>query len=123
MSTQRDSEVRKSYRNRKHVADMLVAYASGKKFLGSLEPILLAPPNKALVSPATHRMIADILADITYNFGQEKGFEGLGELWRKIKMPQEPDSVSIQRFTILRCDRSDDLVGNTITCGLSGLYP
>jgi hypothetical protein len=39
-------------------------------------------------------MIADILADITYHFGGDKGSEGLGELWRKVKMPQEPDEVS-----------------------------
>lgn len=58
-----------------------------------LEPILLASPVKPVVSPATHRIIADILSDLTYNFGSDKGSEALVELWRKVKLPQEPDLV------------------------------
>ncbi|ORY24881.1 hypothetical protein BCR39DRAFT_545694 [Naematelia encephala] len=66
-------------------------HATSKKFMAALEPILLAPPAKPLVSGNTHRIMTDILADLTYNFGAEKGCEGLGELWRKVKMPQESD--------------------------------
>jgi hypothetical protein len=39
-------------------------------------------------------MIADILSDLTYHFGGDKGSEALGELWKKVKMPQEPETVS-----------------------------
>jgi hypothetical protein len=74
--------------------DMFIANATSKKFMAALEPILLAPATKPLVSVATHRLLVDILADLTYNYGGEKGCEGLGELWRKVKMPQEPELVS-----------------------------
>jgi hypothetical protein len=70
------------------------AQASNKKFIASLEPILLATPAKPLVSTPTYKVITDILADLTYNYGKEKGCEGLIELWRKIKLPQEPETVS-----------------------------
>lgn len=69
------------------------AHATSKKFVAVLEPILLASPAKPVVSPATHRVIADILSDLTYNFGPDKGSEALVELWRKVKLPQEPDMV------------------------------
>jgi hypothetical protein len=61
--------------------------------MASLEPILLAPPQKALVNLNTHRTITDILADLTFNFGGEKGCEPLVDMWKKVKMPQEPDKV------------------------------
>nr|XP_018265924.1 uncharacterized protein I303_02301 [Kwoniella dejecticola CBS 10117]OBR88082.1 hypothetical protein I303_02301 [Kwoniella dejecticola CBS 10117] len=66
-------------------------HASSKKFLSSLEPILLAPATKPLVSQPTYRLMTDILSDLTFSYGQEKGCEGLGELWKKVKLPQESD--------------------------------
>ncbi|WRT65209.1 uncharacterized protein IL334_002152 [Kwoniella shivajii] len=65
--------------------------ASSKKFLSSLEPILLAPATKPLVSQSTYRLITDILSDLTFSYGQEKGCEGLVEFWKKIKLPQESE--------------------------------
>ena len=75
-----------------------VAHATSKKFLSPIETILLAPPAKLLVSVSTLRMISDILADLTYNFAGEKGCEGLVELWKKVKMPQESDYVRFSRL-------------------------
>ena len=69
------------------------AHASSKKFIASLEPILMAPPSNPLVSAHTHRMITDILADLVFQYGKEKGCEALGELWCKVKMPQEAEGV------------------------------
>ena len=59
----------------------------------SLEPILLAPPSRPLVSVPTLALMTDILADLTYNYGAEKGCEALSELWRKVKLPHESDMV------------------------------
>ena len=69
--------------------------AGSKKFMSPLETVLLAPPNKAVVSSATHRLLTEILADLTYMYGGEKGCEGLHDLWKKVKMPQEPEMVSV----------------------------
>lgn len=74
-------------------ADSLV-HAASKKFMASLEPIILASSQKPLVNPNTHRTIVDILADLAYHFGNEKGCEPLVDMWKKVKMPQEPDNVS-----------------------------
>lgn len=57
----------------------------------------MASPQKALVNANTHRTIVDILADLAFNFGGEKGCEPLLDLWRKVKMQQEPDNVSLAR--------------------------
>ncbi len=76
------------------MSDVLEVHAASKKFLSSLEALLLAPPSKPLLSTPTHKFITDILADLTYMYGTEKGCEALVELWRKVKMPQEPDLVS-----------------------------
>ncbi|OCF40210.1 hypothetical protein I317_05967 [Kwoniella heveanensis CBS 569] len=65
--------------------------ASSRKFFSSMEPILLAPTQKPLVSAATHRLLSDILADLTFSYGMEKGCEGLVEMWKKVKLPQEAD--------------------------------
>ncbi|WVR04273.1 hypothetical protein IAU60_001273 [Kwoniella sp. DSM 27419] len=65
--------------------------ASNRKFFASIEPIFLAPSNKPLVSVQTHRLLTDILADLTFSYGMEKGCEGLMEMWKKVKLPQEPD--------------------------------
>ncbi|WVQ68769.1 uncharacterized protein L199_006978 [Kwoniella botswanensis] len=66
-------------------------HASSKKFLSALEPILLAPATKPLVSQPTYKLLTDILSDLTFSYGQEKGCEGLGELWKKVKLPQESE--------------------------------
>nr|XP_019008923.1 uncharacterized protein I206_06610 [Kwoniella pini CBS 10737]OCF47704.1 hypothetical protein I206_06610 [Kwoniella pini CBS 10737] len=66
-------------------------HASSKKFLSSLEPILLAPASKPLVSQPTYKLITDILSDLTFSYGLEKGCEGLAELWKKVKLPQESE--------------------------------
>lgn len=79
----------------------ITAHAASKKVLACLEPILLASPQKALVNPNTHRTITDILADLAYNFGGEKGCEPLVDLWKKVKLPQEPDSVSCETYFIV----------------------
>lgn len=70
------------------------AHGASRKMLAALEPILLPNPNKPLVNMQTHRMMLDVLGDLTYLYGAEKGCEGLSELWRKVKTPQEPDTVS-----------------------------
>ncbi|WWC87356.1 uncharacterized protein L201_002245 [Kwoniella dendrophila CBS 6074] len=66
-------------------------HASSKKLLATLEPILLASPSKPLVSQPTYKLLTDILSDLTFTYGQEKGCEGLGELWKKVKLPQESE--------------------------------
>jgi hypothetical protein len=38
--------------------------------------------------------MTEILADLTYMYGGEKGCEGLIDLWKKVKLPQEPERVS-----------------------------
>lgn len=70
------------------------ANAASKKFTASLEPILLAPSAKPLVSAQTRGVIADVLADLTWHYGGDTGCEPLGELWRKIKVDGQPDNVS-----------------------------
>jgi hypothetical protein len=62
--------------------------------MSPLETILLAPSNRAVVSPPTYRLMTEILADLTYMYGGEKGCEGLMDLWKKVKLPQEPERVS-----------------------------
>jgi hypothetical protein len=79
----------------------IVAHAANKKMTSCLEPILLAPPTKPLVSAPTHTAITDILADLTYNYGQEKGCESLVELWKKVKLPQESEQVRSLNFLSL----------------------
>jgi hypothetical protein len=69
-------------------------HTGNKKFLSPLETILLAPANRAAVSPPTYRLLTEILADLTYMYGGEKGCEGLPDLWKKVKLPQEPERVS-----------------------------
>lgn len=59
-----------------------------------IEALLLAPPNKRIVTSSTHQAIASILGDVTYHFGGDKGSEALVELWKKVKLPQESDTVS-----------------------------
>lgn len=63
--------------------------------MASLEPLFLPQLSKPSLSVPTHRIMTDILADLTYMYGAEKGCEGLTELWKKIKMPQEPDQVGL----------------------------
>ena len=92
------------------------ASATSKKFVAALEPILLAPPGKALVSAQTHRMITDIAADVTYNFGGEKGSESLVELWRKVKLPQGSEHVS-------RAIPSKLTTGRASSCRISTAQP
>ncbi|WVQ97500.1 hypothetical protein IAU59_004614 [Kwoniella sp. CBS 9459] len=65
--------------------------ASSRKFFSSMEPILLASTQKPLVSANTHRLLTDILADLTFSYGMEKGCDGLVEMWKRVKLPQEPD--------------------------------
>ncbi|ORX33522.1 hypothetical protein BD324DRAFT_639653 [Kockovaella imperatae] len=64
-------------------------YASSKKFLVPLDTILMSPPNKPLVSLSTRKVMTDVIADLTYNYGQNS--EALVELWKKVKMPQDAD--------------------------------
>ncbi|KAK4683955.1 hypothetical protein P7C73_g6253, partial [Tremellales sp. Uapishka_1] len=67
-------------------------HATNKKFMSVLEPLLLAPIQKQTISPATHRLLTDVLGGLTYQYGGDKGCEGLGEMWRRIKLPQESDN-------------------------------
>lgn len=62
--------------------------------MSPLETILLASPSKPIVQPPTHRLLTEVLADLTFMYGTEKGCEGLADLWKKIKLPQEPERVS-----------------------------
>ncbi|WVQ83898.1 hypothetical protein IAT38_006042 [Cryptococcus sp. DSM 104549] len=66
-------------------------YASNKKFFQSLEPILFAPPAKQIVSPSTRKLLVDVIADLTFQYGNERGCESLGEMWKKVKVQGEPD--------------------------------
>ncbi|KIR78097.1 hypothetical protein I305_04739 [Cryptococcus gattii E566] len=68
-----------------------IAYGSNKKFFQSLEPILFAPSSKPIVSPSTHRLLTDVIADLTFSYGMEKGCEMLVDVWKKVKLPQESD--------------------------------
>jgi hypothetical protein len=47
-----------------------------------------------VISSSTHRLLTEILADLTYMYGGEKGCEGLLDLWKRVKLPQEPEMVS-----------------------------
>lgn len=44
--------------------------------------------------------MTDILADLSYSYGMEKGCEGLVDLWKKVKLPQEPDFVSVTTYRL-----------------------
>lgn len=46
------------------------------------------------MSPSTHRLLTDVIADLTFSYGMEKGCEMLVDVWKKIKLPQESDYVS-----------------------------
>lgn len=72
----------------------MTEYAGNKKFLHPIEVILTAPANRPVLTAQSHKMLTEILADLTYLYGQEKGCEGLLELWKKVKLPQESDFVS-----------------------------
>jgi len=74
--------------------ELTTGHATGRKFIAVVEALLLAPSNKRLVTSSTHQAIAGILGDITYHFGGDKGSEALVELWKKVKLPQEADTVS-----------------------------
>jgi hypothetical protein len=60
--------------------------------MSPLEGVLLA--QKPVVSLPTYRLLMEILADLTYMYGGEKGCEGLLDLWKKVKSPQDPERVS-----------------------------
>lgn len=75
------------------IADKDIAYGSNKKFFQSLEPILFAPSSKPIVSPSTHRLLTDVIADLTFSYGMEKGCEMLVDVWKKVKLSQESDYV------------------------------
>ncbi|WWD21898.1 hypothetical protein CI109_106386 [Kwoniella shandongensis] len=64
---------------------------ANKKMVAVLESILFTPPNKPLVSEFTHRLFTDIIADLVFSYGMEKGTEPLVDLWKKVKTPDEPD--------------------------------
>ena len=63
--------------------------------MSPLETILTASPSKPLVSQSTYRLLTEVLADLTFMYGTEKGCEGLSDLWKKVKSPQEPERVSV----------------------------
>jgi hypothetical protein len=67
-------------------------HAGSKKFMSPLEGVLLA--QKPVVSVPTYRLLMEILADLTYMYGGEKGCEGLLDLWKKVKSPQDSERVS-----------------------------
>lgn len=75
------------------IADKDIAYGSNKKFFQSLEPILFAPSSKPIVSPSTYRLLTDVIADLTFSYGMEKGCEMLVDVWKKVKLSQESDYV------------------------------
>lgn len=75
------------------IADKDIAYGSNKKFFQSLEPILFAPSSKPIVSPSTQRLLTDVIADLTFSYGMEKGCEMLVDVWKKVKLSQESDYV------------------------------
>lgn len=75
------------------IADKDIAYGSNKKFFQSLEPILFAPSSKPTVSPSTYRLLTDVIADLTFSYGMEKGCEMLVDVWKKVKLSQESDYV------------------------------
>ncbi|KAK8846581.1 hypothetical protein IAR55_005667 [Kwoniella newhampshirensis] len=64
---------------------------ANKKMVTILEPILFTPTNKPLLSEYTHRLFTDIIADLVFSYGMEKGTEPLVELWKKVKSADEPD--------------------------------
>jgi hypothetical protein len=99
-----------------------VAHAANKKMTACLEPILLAPPTKPLVSAPTHTAITDILADLTYNYGQEKGCESLVELWKKVKLPQEPEQVRAPKIP-LADNQGKPLPADNQTFQPEAMYP
>lgn len=58
--------------------------------MAAVEPIVtnqLDPPP----STATLRWAVDVLAGLTYAYHNERGCEGLQELWKKIKLPEDMD--------------------------------
>jgi len=73
--------------------ELIIEHAASKKFLACVEMLLLAP--KPLLSQPTYQLVSEVLAALTWQYGMLKGCEGLGELWRKVKLPQEPEIVRI----------------------------
>lgn len=66
-------------------------HAGSKKFVSPLEGVLLS--QKPVVALPTYRLLVEILADLTNMYGGEKGCEGLLDLWKKVKSPQDPERV------------------------------
>ncbi|WVQ76618.1 hypothetical protein IAR50_006291 [Cryptococcus sp. DSM 104548] len=66
-------------------------HATNKKFIQALEPILTTPAAKSTVSLSTRKLLTDILADLTHAYGMDKECGGLIDLWKKVKLPQEPE--------------------------------
>lgn len=46
------------------------------------------------MSSSTHGLLKEVVADLTYMYGGDKNGEGLLDLWKKVKAPQEPERVS-----------------------------
>lgn len=58
--------------------------------MATIEPIMnqtLKPP----ASMSTLKACRDILSDLTFNFSAEKGCEGLYEVWKRVKAPNDPE--------------------------------
>ena len=72
---------------------MLVA-ATSKKLLSNFELMIFAPPTRPLVNNYTHKIMVDVLGDLTYNFSHEKGCEALAETWRKTGPSAAEEGVS-----------------------------
>ncbi|KAF8515729.1 hypothetical protein BU17DRAFT_93374 [Hysterangium stoloniferum] len=70
----------------RNCSDVFIAQASSKKFLDTLEEVLLS----GSTSPVVRERLMDVLAAAAYAY-PGNGKEGYRVLWRKVKPPNKPD--------------------------------
>lgn len=77
--------------------------------MSTVEPILyqqVKPP----VSNNTYKTTYDVLSDLTFRFGKDRGCEGLHELWVKVKSPADPDYGNALPEDYLKHGQSNNII-------------
>jgi hypothetical protein len=72
------------------------AQASSKKFLDTLEEVLLSGGT----SPVVRERLLDVLAAAAFTH-PGNGKEGYRVLWKKVKPPHKPDEVCISSYSMI----------------------
>lgn len=68
-------------------------HATSKKLRDTVEPLCLQQ-TKPPISPQTYKTLMIFLSGLVHDFHTDPKCEGLLELWRRVKRPEDPDFVS-----------------------------